>query len=108
MDRLPSDKTLTELAEWMADGQFGSDRHAQGNAEFFRRQVEWQIKAAEAQIEAANSEAEAARAATETAAATRLNAKYLLASVIVAAVAAIFSAVSTFLTWYGVTHSLHL
>jgi len=44
MVKLPTDKSLNELAEWMADGQIGSDRHAQGNAEFLRRQTDWQIK----------------------------------------------------------------
>jgi hypothetical protein len=113
--------TLEELANYTANSAPGNWTHLAGMAEFPLRQTQWQMKAAEAQIEAAGAEKEAARAATKaasaesdaaraataTATATEKNAKYMLASVLVAALAACASAASAYFAWYGATHPLH-
>jgi DNA-binding protein YbaB len=113
--------SLEELADYTANSSPGNWTHLAGMAEFTLRQTDWQMKAAQAQIEAAEAEKEAAhaataaaaaesdaaRAATVTASATQKNAKYMLASVIVAAFAAVASAISTYFAWYGATHPPH-
>jgi DNA-binding protein YbaB len=112
---------LEELANYTAGSSPGNWTHLAGMAEFTLRQTEWQMKAAQAQIEAAEAEKEAARAATAaaaaeseaakaatiTASATQRNAKYMLASVIVAAFAAFASAISTYFAWSGAAHPPH-
>ena len=96
----------------------GGERHQKAKVEFNYRQLNAQTKATKAQLEAievqkkaAEAEAKAAEAsiitakATERAAeATERNAKYLLWSVIIAAIAALFSAVSTGLSLWNVVH----
>ena len=113
--------TLDEVVDYTAAQQADHWTHSAGMAEIARRQTGWQIKAAQAQVEAAEAEKEAARAATAAAAAeseaaqaatltaraTEKNAKYMLASVVVAALAACASAVSAYFAWYGATHPLH-
>lgn len=107
--------SLDDLAEYTAAQQADHWTHSAGMVEFTRRQTEWQVKAAEAQIEAAGAEKEAARAATiaataegdaaraaiDTAAATKQNAKYMLFSVIAAAVSAVASLASTAIAVFG-------
>jgi hypothetical protein len=56
---------------------------------------------------AAKAEREAAEAAIAMAGSTERNAKYMLASVIVAALSAIASAVSAYFAWYGATQPPH-
>ena len=58
------------------------------HAEIIRRQTEAQLEAARAQIVAARAEEMAAKASIATADATKKNARYLLASVIAAAMSA--------------------
>src|SRR5260370_28146987 len=99
----PATFPLEQLASWTGNAQPGSINHTAGLAEFTFRQTKAQLAASEAQIRAANAEVEAAQAATATAHATEKNAKYMLASVIVAAVAAIASAVSAYFALYGAT-----
>jgi hypothetical protein len=107
--------SLDELANYTAAQQADHWTHSAGEAEFSRRQIEWQIKAAQAQVEAAEAEKEAARAATlaataetdaaragiDTASATKQNAKYMLWSVIAAAISAFASLVSTAIAVFG-------
>jgi hypothetical protein len=107
--------TLDEVIDYTATQQADHWTHSAGMAEIARRQTEWQIKAAEAQVQAAEAEKEAARAATnaataesdaaraaiETAAATNRNARYMLWSVIAAAVSAIASLASTAIAVFG-------
>jgi hypothetical protein len=91
------DMTLEELAQQM---NFRADSlpHLAANAEIIRRQTEAQLGAATAQIEAAHAEKRAADAAVDSAAATRLNAKYMLWSVIAAAISAGASAISALIS----------
>lgn len=107
--------TLDELADYTAAQQADHWTHSAGMAEFTLRQTQWQVKAAEAQVEAATAEKEAARAATiaakaqeqaahaavDTAKATKENARYMLYSVIAAALSAFASLVSTAIAVFG-------
>lgn len=88
------DMTLEELAQ-QRNFRADSSPHLAANAEIIRRQTAAQLGAAGAQIEAANAEKRAADAAVNSAGATRLNAKYMLWSVIAAAVSAGASAICT-------------
>jgi hypothetical protein len=73
----PKTASLDELAQWTGQSQPGSDVHTRGSAELTRRQL--------------HSEMEATGAA-------KRNANYMLASVMIAAIAAIASAVSALAT----------
>lgn len=107
--------TLDEVIDYTAAQQADHWTHSAGTVEIARRQTEWQIKATQAQVEAAEAEKEAARAATaaakaeteaaqaatDTAAATRMNARYMLWSVLAAAISAFASLVSTAIAVFG-------
>jgi hypothetical protein len=84
----PSTAELSELVKWTGNAEPGSKVHTRGSAELIRRQMVSAIDATEAQKKAAD--------------AARANANYMLASVIVAAVAAIFSAISAVATLYSI------
>jgi hypothetical protein len=75
--------------------------HLAAHAEFIRRQTEAQLEAAQAQVIAAHAEERAAKASIETADATKKNAKYMLACVIVAAISALASAVSAYYSYWN-------
>ena len=98
MAQLQNDLTqmsLEDIAEAIKAYPPGSAGHTQGMTEFVRRQTQWQIQASIAQVRAANEAGEANISA-------RKNAKYMLWSVIVAAVSAFASALSAALTAYSV------
>ena len=76
---------LDELAQQMHHRP-DSITHLAAHAEFIRRQTEAQLEAAHATIIAARAEEMAAKASIATADATKTNARYLLASVIIAAI----------------------
>jgi hypothetical protein len=94
----PSTLSLEDLASHTGNAQPGSLNHTAGMAEFTFRQTKAQLEASEAQIIASHAETKAAEAAVKGTAAAERNAKYMLASVVVAAIAAIASAVSTLAT----------
>lgn len=83
---------LDEIAAALGRAAPGSQTHSAMLAELNLRQTLAQIEATEAQKKAADAEKQAADAAIQTADATRLNAKYMLLSVIAAAVSAIITA----------------
>src|SRR5216683_4860668 len=89
----PRTADLDQLAGWIGDATIDSVNYNKGMAEIVRRQTKAQLDSCAAQVKASNAEVKAAEAATLGAAATEKNAKYMLASVIVAALAAIGSAV---------------
>ena len=104
LSKFARDWTLDELT-----GQLCSPPHSQehwnAKAELSRRQFEgqvetskYQIMAAEAEVKAAEAATLAAQAAVRGTQAAERNAKYMLASVVVAMVAAVASAVSTLAT----------
>jgi hypothetical protein len=80
---------LDEVLSWTGRNDPGSPNHDRGMAELRFREIGLQMKSSEAQIEAANAQKKAADAAVT-------NNYYLLASVIVAALAAVMSAISAF------------
>jgi hypothetical protein len=101
------DMTLEELAQQM---NFRADSlpHLAASAEFIRRQTKAQLDASAATIEAANAEKLAAEAAVDSAGAMRANARYMLWSVIVAAVSAIASASAAYLAYASLHASDHV
>lgn len=92
---------LDELAQQM-HLRPDSMAHLAAHAEFIRRQTEAQLEAAHAQIVAAQAEEMAAKASIATADATKTNARYLLASVIVAAISAVASAVAACYSYWNI------
>ena len=86
---------LDELAQQM-HLRPDSITHLVAHAEFIRRQTEAQLEAAHAAIIAARAEEMAAKASIATADATKTNARYLLASVIIAAISAFASMLAAF------------
>jgi acetoin utilization deacetylase AcuC-like enzyme len=102
--RLTKDWTLDELTGALCAASH-TQEYINAKAELSRRQFEgqmetsrYQIMAAEAEVKAANAATLAAEAAVKGTQAAERNAKYMLASVIVAAIAAIASAISAFAT----------
>jgi hypothetical protein len=89
------DMDLDELAQQM-HLRPDSITHLAAHAEFIRRQTEAQLEAAHATIIAARAEEMAAKASIATADATKTNARYLLASVIIAALSAFASMIAAF------------
>jgi hypothetical protein len=105
----PKSASLKDLTGWIGNASIDSINYNIGMAEIVRRQTDAQIKssdhqilAAKAGIKAADAAVVAANAAVEGIAVAQRNAKYMLASVIVAATAAIFSAISAVATLYSV------
>ena len=94
------DMDLDKLAQQMHLGP-DSMAHLAAHAEFIRRQTEAQLEAAHAQIVAARAEEMAVKASIATADATKKNARYLLASVIVAAISALASAVAAYYSYWS-------
>jgi hypothetical protein len=94
------DMDLDKLAQQM-HLRPDSMAHLAAHAEFIRRQTEAQLEAAHAQIVAARAEEMAAKASIATADATKKNARYLLASVIVAAISALASAVAAYYAYWS-------
>ena len=95
------DMDLDELAQQM-NLRPDSLAHLAAHAEFIRRQTEAQLEAAHAQVVAARAEEMAAKANIATADATKKNAKYMLASVIVAAISALASAVAAYWSYWNI------
>jgi nitroreductase len=91
---------LDELAQQM-HLRPDSIAHLAAHAEFIRRQTEAQLGAAHAQIVAAQAEEMAAKASIATADATKTNARYLLASVIIAAISAFASAAAACYSYWN-------
>jgi hypothetical protein len=94
------DMDLDELAQQM-HLRPDSIAHLAAHAELIRRQTEAQLEAAHAQIIAARAEEIAAKASIATADATKTNARYLLAAVIVAAISALASAVAACYSYWN-------
>src|SRR5262249_7101980 len=69
-----------------------------------REAIEVQRKAAEAQTKAAEASVASAKAAEKAAAVAERNAKYMLWSVLVAAISAIASAVSAYYSYWSAVH----
>jgi hypothetical protein len=86
------------LLDWMGRNEPDSANHNMGMAELRYREILLQIQSSKAQIAAAESEKIAAEAATQGAAAAQDNARYMLASVVVAGLAALASATSVLAT----------
>ena len=105
MEKHPSKMTLDELAQGMAKSEDSLDRLA-ARAEIMRRQTQAQLDACAAQIDAARAERESAFSAAAIARATERNTKYMLASVLVAAGAAVASAVSAYFTYHAAVNML--
>jgi len=95
------DMDLDELAQQM-NLRPDSLAHLAAHAEFIRRQTEAQLEVAKAQVIAAKAEEHVARASIEAADATKKNAKYMLASVIVAAISALASAVAACYSYWNI------
>ena len=95
------DMDLDELAQQM-NLRPDSLAHLAAHAEFIRRQTEAQLEAARAQVIAAKAEERVATASIEAADATKKNAKYMLASVIVAAISALASAVAACYSYWNI------
>ena len=95
------DMDLDELAQQM-HLRPESLAHLAAHAEFIRRQTEAQLEAAHAQIIVARAEEMAAKASIATAHATKKNARYLLAAVIVAAISALASAVAACYSYWNI------
>jgi hypothetical protein len=89
---------LEDVLSWTGRNDPASPNHDRGMAELRFREIVLQMKSSEAQIAAADAEKLAADAAVKGTAAAERNAKYMLASVIVAALAALVSAVSVLAT----------
>jgi len=86
------------LVDWMGRSEPDSPNHNMRMAELRFRELLLQVRSSEAQIKAAESEKIAADAVVEGTEAAQRNAKYMLASVVVAALAALFSAISVLVT----------
>jgi hypothetical protein len=93
---------LEDVLNWTGRNDPTSPNHDRGMAELRFREIILQLKSSEAQIAAADAQKLAADAAVKGTAATERNAKYMLNSVIVAAIAAIFAATSAIATAYSV------
>ena len=106
MTFFPSTLSLEDLASWTGNAGSTSVNHTAGMAEFTFRQTQAQLKASEAQIRASEAEELAAQAAIKGTAAAERNAKYMLASVIVAAVSATSSAAAAYFA-YAALHVPH-
>jgi hypothetical protein len=102
----PRTADLEQLTGWIGDATIDSINYNRGMAEIVRRQTKAQIAASEAQIEASKAETTAAVAATKAADAAEKNAKYMLLSVIVAAISAIASAAAAYFAYAGL-HPSH-
>jgi hypothetical protein len=98
----PRKASLDDLTGWLGNATIDSINYNIGMAEIQRRQTKAQIDASDSQIVAAEAETRAAEAAVKGTAAAERNAKYMLGSVLVAAAAAIFSAISALATLYSV------
>jgi hypothetical protein len=94
------DMDLDELAQQM-HLRPDSLAHLAAHAEFIRRQTEAQLEAAHATIIAARADEMAAKASIATADATKRNARYLLAAVIVATISALASAVAACYSYWN-------
>ena len=105
MEKHPSKMTLDELAQGMAKSEDSLDRQV-ARAEIMRRQTQAQLDASAAQIDAARAERESAFSAAAIARASERNAKYMLASVIVAAAAAVASAASAYFAYHAAVNLL--
>jgi multidrug resistance efflux pump len=90
--------TLDELTGWMSNAQPGSVRHGQALAELERRRFLAERETGDAQLRAAVAEEKAANAAIETAHHAEKNAKYMLWSVVMAALSAFISLATTLYT----------
>jgi hypothetical protein len=97
------DMDLNELVQLMSLRE-DSPQHLAAKAEITARQIRIQREATEAQKLAADAEKLAADASVRSAQAAERNAKYMLASVIVAALAAIAAAFSAYYTYKGTIH----
>jgi hypothetical protein len=93
--------SLEDLASSTGNAEPGSINHTAGMAKFTFRQTKAQIAASDAQIEAARAETKAANAAITSAHAAEKNAKYMLWSVIAAALSAVASLISTAIAVFG-------
>jgi hypothetical protein len=89
---------LDDLLSWTGRSDPTSLNHNMGMAELRFREIKLQMESSQAQIAAAEAEKLAADAAVRGTAATERNAKYMLVSVIVAALAALVSAISVLAT----------
>lgn len=98
MPKTPRDKTFPELADDLLAAQ-NSHQYLAERAELDTRQIKALLDATEAQQAAANAEERAADASVIAAKAAQRNANYMLASVIVAAISAIASAVSAYFAY---------
>jgi hypothetical protein len=92
------DMQLDDVISWMGRSDPSSPNHDRGMAELRFREITLQMKSSEAQIAAANAEKRAADAAVESADATKLNAKYMLWSVVAAAFSAFGSLATAIIT----------
>jgi hypothetical protein len=92
------DMSLDALLLWMGRSQPNSTNHDMGMAELRFREIKLQMESSQAQIRAAEAERLAAEASVKGAVAAERNAKYMFASVIVAALAALVSATSVLAT----------
>jgi hypothetical protein len=104
-ERDPATLTLEELSRMMGvRSELPQRRIAEG--QFALRQIKAQLEATEAQKAAAKAEEIAAMASVEGTRVARRNANYLLASVFVAAISAIASAVSAYYAYWSAVHPL--
>ena len=96
----PKTASLDDLCGWIGNAMTNSINYNIGMAELQRRNTKAQLDASKAQIEAADAETNAAQAAIKSADASERNARYMLWSVVVAAVAAACSAASAAISAY--------
>jgi hypothetical protein len=99
----PSEMSLEELGRHMKMRK-ELPEHLAAKAEFDLRQIRAQIEATDAQKAAAKAEQIAANASIEGIKVAKRNAKYILASVVVAAISAIASAVSAYFAYWAAVH----
>jgi hypothetical protein len=92
------DMPLDALLLWMGRSEPNSPNHDMGMAELRLREIKLQMESSQAQIRAAEAETLAANASVKGAVAAERNAKYMFASVIVAALAVFLSAASVLVT----------
>jgi hypothetical protein len=83
--------SVEDLLEWMGRSDPGSPNHDRGMAELRFREIVLQMKTSEAQFDAANAQNNAVGAAVT-------NNHYVLASIIIAALAAVMSSISAFVS----------
>jgi hypothetical protein len=104
MAKSQREKTFEELADDLLTPQDGH-QYLAAKAELDTRQIKAILDATEAQKAAANAEQRAADASVVSARATKRNANYMLASVVVAAISAIASAFSAYYAYLSsITH----